>query len=191
MFRIGAVLAVPVLSGFISYIVASGQNTISRAEHTDLKDRTLVNEHGIEGMRNTFGTKDGFNHLLDEQDKLNLARVNGLATRIDADEKSLSRLDAVVINLTSVSATLRDLAARVEGLNSRADEINRRLAVAEAILSKSAREPIEASTARAVSDALAKQIDLLQQEITDINRQIAAVLLAIEGNTVRRPVAPP
>jgi hypothetical protein len=77
-------------------------------------------------------------------------------------------------------------------------EIGRRLAIVEATqqirASKLAHEPVEASTFNAVTKATDDKILLLQNQITDINRQIAAALIIIDNNagTIRKaPTVPP
>jgi predicted nucleic acid-binding Zn-ribbon protein len=68
-----------------------------------------------------------------------------------------------------------------------------RIKVLESHVQKTARDPVEAATMAAALTALNKQIDLLQAQIADINRQIAAALIIIDNNaTVRRsPLLPP
>ena len=61
------------------------------------------------------------------------------------------------------------------------------------IIEKLAHSPVEAETFKAVKDAEDKQIDLLQAQIQDINRQIAAALIIIDGNLPKKngPTLPP
>jgi hypothetical protein len=63
------------------------------------------------------------------------------------------------------------------------------------ILSKLAHDPVEDRTFQAVIAAIGKQIDLLQNSINDLNRQMAAALIVIDNNSgvIRKaaPVLPP
>jgi len=77
-------------------------------------------------------------------------------------------------------------------------DIGRRLAIVEAtqamLITKLAHDPVEDKTFQAVSKATDDKILLLQNQITDINRQIAAALIIIDNNagTIRRnPPLPP
>jgi Mg2+ and Co2+ transporter CorA len=108
------------------------------------------------------------------------------AVKADND-KDVARIDASIINLNATLATIRDLTAKVDALNGRADELDRRLVVAESSILKGARDPVEKATLDAIADATGKRIDLLQDQLTDINRQIAAVLLTAEGNRTKLP----
>ncbi len=59
--------------------------------------------------------------------------------------------------------------------------------------SKLAHDPVEQKTVDAINSAIDKRIDLIQSQITDINRQIAAALIIIDNNAVSRkaPTPPP
>ena len=48
---------------------------------------------------------------------------------------------------------------------------------------RQAREPVEKATLDAINSATDKRIDLIQAQITDINRQIAAALIIIDNNS--------
>lgn len=48
---------------------------------------------------------------------------------------------------------------------------------------KQARDPVEKATLDAINSASDKRIDLIQSQITDINRQIAAALIIIDNNS--------
>lgn len=58
------------------------------------------------------------------------------------------------------------------------------------IIEKLAHDPVEARTFQAVSDATDKRIDLIQAQITDINRQIAAALIIIDNNNAQKRATP-
>lgn len=49
--------------------------------------------------------------------------------------------------------------------------------------STEARDPVEKATMDAIISATDKRIDLIQAQITDINRQIAAALIIIDNNS--------
>src|ERR1700680_3583284 len=55
---------------------------------------------------------------------------------------------------------------------------------------KLAHDPVEQKTVDAINSAIDKRIDLIQSQITDINRQIAAALIIIDNNAVARKTAP-
>jgi hypothetical protein len=65
-------------------------------------------------------------------------------------------------------------------------DIGRRLAIVEAtqaaLVPRLAHEPVEDKTFQAVAKATDDKILLLQNQITDINRQIAAALIIIDQN---------
>jgi hypothetical protein len=82
-----------------------------------------------------------------------------------------------------------------DDLNRATAEIGRRLDVLEsqmaAITPKLAHDPVEQKTVDAINAATAKQLDQIQAEITDINRQIAAALIIIDNNAgMTRKTAP-
>lgn len=54
----------------------------------------------------------------------------------------------------------------------------------------SAREPVEKATVEAITGAIDKRIDLIQAQITDINRQIAAALIIIDNNSGVKKLSP-
>jgi septal ring factor EnvC (AmiA/AmiB activator) len=56
-------------------------------------------------------------------------------------------------------------------------------AMQAAIAAKLAHDPVEDRTFQAVIAALGKQIDQIQAQIADINRQIAAALIIIDNNS--------
>ena len=77
-------------------------------------------------------------------------------------------------------------------------ESGRRIAILEsqmsAIIPRLAHDPVEQKTIDAINAATAKQLDQIQAEITDINRQIAAALIIIDNNSgapKRAPTLPP
>jgi len=61
------------------------------------------------------------------------------------------------------------------------------------IISKMAHDPVEDRTFQAVIAAFGKQLDQTQQQIADINRQIAAAIIIIDQNSglKRTPALPP
>jgi hypothetical protein len=65
-------------------------------------------------------------------------------------------------------------------------DLSRRLAIVEAtqssIAGRLAHDPVEDRTFQAVAKATDDRITLLQNQITDINRQIAAALIIIDNN---------
>ncbi len=74
------------------------------------------------------------------------------------------------------------------GLKDRMDGIQR---TQTERASRFARDPVEQKTMDAVTSAIDKRIDLIQAQIADINRQIAAALIIIDNNnTVLKRSAP-
>lgn len=81
----------------------------------------------------------------------------------------------------------------------RETELKGRVALIEAqqlaMLSRLAHDPVEDRTFQAVAKATDDRINLLQNQISDINRQIAAALIIIDNNagSVKRiqPTLPP
>jgi hypothetical protein len=51
------------------------------------------------------------------------------------------------------------------------------------LVGRSAREPVERATIEAINAAVDKQIAIIQGQISDINRQIAAALIIIDSNS--------
>ena len=85
--------------------------------------------------------------------------------------------------------------AFLDGTKTDLTNIKERLAVVEAqvatSLTKLAHDPVEQKTIDANNVATDKRIDLIQAQITDINRQIAAALIIIDNNaTTPRRTAP-
>jgi len=66
------------------------------------------------------------------------------------------------------------------------DDLARRTIVLEASQAKAAREPVEAKTFEAVSKATDDRVTLLQNQLNDVNRQIAAALVIIDQNRGNR-----
>lgn len=86
--------------------------------------------------------------------------------------------------------TIREHDEYRSGIRVQLDELRARTATVEAAVAKGAREPVEDKTFQAVSKATDDRITLLQSQITDINRQIAAALIIIDQNAAgiqRRP----
>lgn len=84
----------------------------------------------------------------------------------------------------SIEQTQHELRDRIIGVE--AEQKN--------IIAKLAHDPVEQRTFQAVVDAEDKHIDLLQAQIQDINRQIAAALIIIDNNAVPKkstPALPP
>ena len=73
-------------------------------------------------------------------------------------------------------------------------DLGRRLAILEAtqaaLITKLAHDPVEDRTFQAVAKATDDRIVLLQNQITDINRQIAAAIIIIDNNAVMRKTPP-
>jgi hypothetical protein len=62
------------------------------------------------------------------------------------------------------------------------DDLARRIIVLESAQGRAAREPVEAKTFEAVSKATDDRVTLLQNQLNDVNRQIAAALVIIDQN---------
>lgn len=74
---------------------------------------------------------------------------------------------------------IRDIGA----LKERIDTIQR---IQEERAAKLAHDPVEQKTIDAINSAIDKRIDLIQIQITDINRQIAAALIIIDNSASAR-----
>jgi septal ring factor EnvC (AmiA/AmiB activator) len=74
---------------------------------------------------------------------------------------------------SSITAQITDLKNRVIILEQEQKEL----------LTRTAHDPVEQKTIDATNAATAKEIDQIQAEITDINRQIAAALIIIDNNS--------
>jgi len=78
--------------------------------------------------------------------------------------------------------TIREHTEYRSGVVAQNDDMMRRLAVLETSQAKAAHDPVEKPTFEAVAKATDDRITLLQNQITDINRQIAAALVIIDNN---------
>jgi hypothetical protein len=78
--------------------------------------------------------------------------------------------------------------AYVSDVKNQIDTIKERVATIQRIQdergAKIAHDPVEQKTVDAINSAIDKRIDLIQSQITDINRQIAAALIIIDNNAV-------
>ena len=77
-----------------------------------------------------------------------------------------------------------------EGMKDQVEDIRRRLTMLEIAMTKMAHDPVESRTFEAVSKATDDRVTLLQNQITDINRQIAAALIIIDNNAAARRTTP-
>lgn len=66
-----------------------------------------------------------------------------------------------------------------------------RIVVLEAQGRVQAHDPVEKATIDVIVDAINKRDDLFQAQITDLNRQIAAALIIIDNNSMKRVPLPP
>ena len=110
-----------------------------------------------------------------------------------ADRAQVEALKAALANYL----TLREHGEYRDAVAGRLDDLRHRVMVLEAskdsIISKLAHDPVESGTFQAVAKAADDRVTLLQNQITDINRQIAAALIIIDNNAVSRkvPTLPP
>jgi hypothetical protein len=112
-----------------------------------------------------------------------------------ADRAQVETLKAGLANYL----TLREHSEYRDAVTGRLDDLRRRVVVLEAakdtVLAKLAHEPVEVGTFQAVSKATDDRVTLLQNQITDINRQIAAALIIIDNNAAlarkTAPILPP
>jgi uncharacterized protein HemX len=78
--------------------------------------------------------------------------------------------------------TIREHNGYRADVDNRVGDLDRRVVVLEASQAKAAREPVEAKTFEAVSKATDDRVTLLQNQLNDVNRQIAAALVIIDQN---------
>jgi DICT domain-containing protein len=82
--------------------------------------------------------------------------------------------------------TIREHTEYREGIRAELDDAQRRLSALEtaqaSIINRQAHDAVEDRTFQAVAKATDDRIVLLQNQITDINRQIAAALIIIDNN---------
>jgi hypothetical protein len=108
-----------------------------------------------------------------------------------ADRAQVETLKAGLSNYL----TLREHGEYRDAVSGRIDDLRRRVITLEAakdsILSKLAHDPIESGTFQAVAKATDDRVTLLQNQITDINRQIAAALIIIDNNAGIARKTPP
>jgi chromosome segregation ATPase len=84
-------------------------------------------------------------------------------------DEHLAYLDGIKAQLTALQARVLTLETELSGATARL-----------------AHDPVEDRTFQATVSAADKRVDLIQAQITDINRQIAAVLIAVENNTTAK-----
>ena len=111
-----------------------------------------------------------------------------------ADDKSWLNIGVTIVAL-GVGALWAVTQNQFSNTDKTISDLGRRLAIAEAtqaiIISKQAHDPVEDSTFQAVSKATDDRVTLLQNQITDINRQIAAALIIIDNNAGIARKTPP
>jgi hypothetical protein len=81
--------------------------------------------------------------------------------------------------------TIREQNQYRDSLEAQLTELRRRAAVLEQALARAARDPVEQATFQAVSKATDDRVTLLQNQLNDVNRQIAAALVIIDQNRGR------
>jgi hypothetical protein len=86
--------------------------------------------------------------------------------------------------------TIREHNGYRAGVDNRVGDLDRRVVVLEAAQARAAREPVEAKTFEAVSKATDDRVTLLQNQLNDVNRQIAAALVIIDQNRGRSTLPP-
>jgi len=100
--------------------------------------------------------------------------------RLEADAK------ATYLTKAEHRAYLAGITSDLTAIRERIEAIQR---IQNERASKLAHEPVEQKTIDAINSAIDKRIDLIQGQITDINRQIAAALIIID---TKKPIqAPP
>jgi chromosome segregation ATPase len=95
--------------------------------------------------------------------------------------------------------TVREQAQYSDGIKEQLEELRHRTSTMQDQLSltagRLAHDPVEQKTFDVVSKAVDDRVTLLQNQITDINRQIAAALIIIDNNAgtlrSRQPTLPP
>src|ERR1700722_19891013 len=111
-----------------------------------------------------------------------------------ADDKSWLNIGVTVVAL-GIGALWAVTQNQFSNTDKTISDLGRRLAIVEAaqsiIISKQAHEPVEDRTFQAVSKATDDRVTLLQNQITDINCQIAAALIIIDNNAGIARKTPP
>lgn len=101
-------------------------------------------------------------------------QFNAVARRIDTNEKDIQRFELHYLTLREHAAFQREQ----EAINiAVADRIKALETAQREIISHSARSPIESREMDQLSSAFDKRFEGMQQQINDINRQIAASIL--------------
>ena len=113
----------------------------------------------------------------------------------DSNPRSLSLVSAATILAMAFAGTWALFQSQLGSMEHELTELRGQLHDLEErqiqIIAKSAHEPVEKLTVDANDAASDKRIDLIQSQITDINRQIAAALIIIDNNSgVKRGVLP-
>lgn len=106
-------------------------------------------------------------------------RLDSVLKRLDIVEATRPTTGELKGTADGLSAQFATLNARVVQLESRAYEAAR----------SAARNPVEAGELTVTISAIDKQLNVVQQQMADINRQIAAALLSIDP--IKRPPQAP
>jgi hypothetical protein len=119
------------------------------------------------------------------RDTANADRIQA-TTYYTANKDELTRREAELKALLDKYLTKDEHLAYLSGTKEQLESLRTRVGILEqqqaVIIGKLAKDPVEDRTFQATSNATDKRIDLIQAQITDINRQIAAALIIIDNN---------
>jgi hypothetical protein len=135
-----------------------------------------------------------------DKEILTLRETLSITGKVDKDDAG-KKFDALDGQISKINDTLRaDIASnlisrnefmqfqyRFESMSKQNDETRERM---NTLAARSARTPVEKETIDAIVNALDKQIQLVQGQIIDINRQIAAALIIIDNNAKKTALPP-
>lgn len=154
-------------------------------------DRNLVGATTIVALL-FGGSWTVFQTQFSSVDKTIVALRDDTGKKFDALDGQISKINDtlrsdIASNLISRNEFIQ-FQYRFESAARQNDETRERL---NTLSARSAHTPVEKETIDAVVIALDKQIQLVQGQIIDINRQIAAALIIIDNNTKKSATLPP
>jgi len=124
---------------------------------------------------------------LDNNQKISADRDAALAKEITRINDELDARRSEFVNVVEFKQYEKAIAEQLKAISVRLDNLLARLVIVEqtqiSVLSTRARDPVEKATVTAINDAIDKRVDLLQAQISEINRQIAAALIIIDNNS--------
>jgi uncharacterized membrane protein YgaE (UPF0421/DUF939 family) len=120
-------------------------------------------------------------------DRLSQAETLDLRKQIDANRRETEKIRSEYLSLREHNAALHEQETINTSVNERLRTVFERQVE---LVSHAARVPVEAKEFDVLSTAIDKRFEAMQQQVNDINRQIAASIL-IQPQGYAHPLTPP